>query len=62
MDPNDTLRRCRDAIGQESECSLSDKVAALEELACAFQDLDDWLTNKRGVLPKDWEPMTAVGK
>jgi len=54
MDPNETLRKCRDALIEYALHNKPAGIDCLEELAEHFLDLDDWLTNKRGALPTDW--------
>jgi hypothetical protein len=58
MDPNETLRQLRAAIGdayaicddEETECALD----ALQELATLAEALDQWIS-RGGFLPREWE-------
>jgi hypothetical protein len=54
MDPNEALRKAREALKQyRGADSSGDAVFPAEELADAFEALDTWLSNG-GFLPRAW--------
>ena len=63
MDPNATLIRCRRLAAQilagSKERAASHEQTTRdtqgEELAELFQALDEWIDQKRGFLPRDWD-------
>jgi hypothetical protein len=54
MDPNEALATIRDIVALYEAGGLSDKLAALDELAGTVGSLDEWLS-RRGPLPSDWQ-------
>lgn len=63
MDPNEALRRCREAaaaLGDEHSDQI-DRHELAAELAEAFQALDAWLSEPgRGFYPRDWNAARKV--
>jgi len=63
MDPNATLIRCRRLAAQilsraqerASSHEQTTRDTQGEELAELFQALDEWIANKQGFLPRDWD-------
>jgi len=66
MDPNAALERLRrlaiSIVGayerrehQLSESQLADIAAEGLDMAQLFQGLDEWISRKRGFLPRDWD-------
>lgn len=59
MDPEVALANARaallrlDELSERNDLYAQLRVEALQEVAEAFMDLDEWLT-KGGFLPKDW--------
>lgn len=63
MDPNETLKRLREAVGEvENELAADDGAGTLDplgekehlrELVDSFRDLDGWLS-RGGFPPRDW--------
>lgn len=63
MDPNAALERMRRLAtyilqAKDQRAHQGEFFSPLEDLGCdmaeLFQGLDDWITNKKGFLPRDW--------
>lgn len=59
MDPDVTLRQVRDTLAEVRRLTLEDTdrddlFQAAEDAVNAFTDLDEWLTQRHGFLPRDW--------
>jgi len=60
MDPNETLKKAREAVNKVNAVGISGPGGywAFCDFLTAFEKLDKWLL-KGGVLPEDWKPKTT---
>ena len=54
MDPDEALKRAREAAQRYKRNIPRDPPVAADDLADAFEAIDSWLSNG-GFLPQDWQ-------